>query len=133
MTSFVLKIVAYHGEPKIVNNVPVRKSVELTQRFVSAEIVNDPADPLTVIEVADTHFPKNSMTSSYSLDQLIDDFEDEYDCKVNIEELSEQPEVPVHEFNVFEPSWSDESEANDIINDLNVRLTDWITGHPTGQ
>jgi len=137
MTSFILRVVAYHGEPKLVGNVPTRDSVQLDVSFDDCEVVNDPANPSSVVEVTDENSTNSS--SSYTLDQLVDDFEDEYECKVNIEEPTLEElktatdQTVIHEFNIFEPSWPSKEEAEDIIGDLKVRLEDWINGYPTGR
>ena len=143
MTSFILRVVAYHGEPKLINNVPTRDSVHCDTPFIAAQIVNDPEHPASVVEVTTEHSTTGS-SSSYTLDQLIDDFEDEYECKVNLEEpeqivfksrssISDQTETVIHEFNIFEPAWPSKEEAEDVIGDLKIRLEDWIEGYPTGR
>ncbi len=131
----IIRITAYHGEPKLIGKLPTRSGVSTDTVVASSEIVND----LDGIDscVRDLALASNDVnespggTTEYTLDQLIDDFEDEFGCKVNFGD--QNTDDGVHEFDVFEPSWKDQTEAQDVIDSLTERLTDWVNGYPTGR
>jgi hypothetical protein len=127
MSSFIFRVCAYHGEPVSMNGNGVHARSGLSiETPVAGNIINDPAN--SVVHLAD------GSESGYDLDSLIDDFEDEYGCKVTFDENGKVVDgLKVYEFDVFEPSWDDDDEAKDVIDDLTERLTDWAEGYPTGR
>lgn len=130
MNSFILRVTAHHGEPQLVGKIHVRAGITVDTPFTPAEIVNDPHGT-SVVDIADQ---EGKSGSSYGIDQLINDFEDEYGCKVAYgEEIDPTGSADVREFDVFEPSWPEDTEAEDVVEDLTQRITDWINGYPTGR
>lgn len=61
------------------------------------------------------------------LDEIVEGFEEDYGCKVSWDSQTHDG-LPVYEFNVFEPSWPEQDEAQDVANDLSTRISDWING-----
>lgn len=129
MEGFIIRVTAYYGEPKLLGNLPTRAGMSHDEPVQKSEIVNDPNNEQVVDLGAD------GGKSSYTLDQLVSDFEDEYGCKVNFgdEVDSLKDGTRVHEFDVFEPSWPEQEEAQDVMDDLTSRLVDWTNGYPTGR
>lgn len=135
MNGFILRVTAHHGEPQLVNGLHVRAGMSVDTPVAAADVVNDP-NGTVVIDLDATWPSPHRNNSTYGLDKLIDDFEDEYGCKVAFgEEINPEPKDGniVHEFDVFEPSWPESTEAEDVIDDLTERLVDWINGHPMGR
>jgi len=94
------------------------------------EVVNDIDDDLAVVK--DKNGPGG--VSDYLIDSLIDDFQDEYGCKVSYQTPGiVKDSFLVFEFDVFEPSWPEQQEAEDVIDELTRRLVDWVQGYPSGR
>jgi hypothetical protein len=127
MEDFVIRVTAYHGDPKILAGIPTRSGVSQNTPVPLDNIIND-IDNDVVLDLNN-----QSRESDYTLDALIEDFQDEYGCKVNYENGgTEKDGTRTYEFDVFEPSWPEKAEAEDVLEDLRVRLVDWIQGYPTG-
>ena len=128
MEGFLIRVKAYHGAPKVIGGVPTRSSVLQDTPVLLDDIVNE-VDNEVVLDLNN-----QSHESTYDLDTLIEDFQDEYGCKVNYEngEL-EGGKTRIYEFDVFEPSWPEKAAADDVINDLRDRLVDWVNGFPLGR
>ena len=128
MDGFIIRVTAYYGEPVLVGNLYTRAGASTDKPVPKAEIVNDPSNE-TVVDLA------QDGDAYYSLDYLIGDFEEEYGCKVNFgDEIDSLKDgTKVYEFDVFEPSWPEQEEAQDIVDDLHERLGDWVRGFPTGR
>lgn len=127
-----VRINAYYGEPRIVGGLHVRKSISYLVPLMKNEVINDP-DMCPLFRPVDVSAGAQA-ESSYTLDCLIDDFENQHICKVNIEEpVVGSAQLNVHEFDVFEPSFNDREEAINVIDDLTDRICDWINGHPKGK
>lgn len=130
MNGFILRVTAHHGEPQLVGNVFVRPGISHDFPIAKTQIVNDPNNE-QVFFVADV----GAVPMDYPLDQLINDFQEEYGCKVSYspDEPGQLDEMPVFEFDMFEPSWPTQEEAEDVITDLSDRLKDWVNGYPMGR
>lgn len=126
MEGFILRVTAYHGEPKKLGNVYARSGVSHDVAVESTSIVND-LEGDVVMDL------KVNLEADYSIDALIEDFQDEYGCKVSYSDPTLQDGVKVMEFDVFEPSWPERIEAEDVIEDLTRRLVDWVHGYPVGR
>jgi hypothetical protein len=137
MEGFIIRVTAYHGEPRLLGTLPTRAGISRDTPVTNAEIVNDFDKQGSIVDLnyASTNLEKPGGSSDYNVDQLIDDFEDEYGCKVNFgDEIDSLKDgTRVHEFDVFEPSWPDQEEAQDVIDDLTRRLKDWANGYPSGR
>lgn len=135
MDGFILRVTAHHGEPKLVGNLPVRAGISVDTPVAAADVINVPSS--FVVKDLDATWPSPERNSStYGIDKLIDDFQDEYGCKVAYGEEIDPPTkdaTVVHEFDVFEPSWPEDAEAEDVIVDLTRRLVDWVNGYPSGR
>jgi hypothetical protein len=133
MNSFIFRVCAYHGEPVAMNGngIHARSGLSIDTIVPSEKVINDP----TGTETRDVTLGGRGEESGYDVDTLIEDFQDEYGCKVHYDfDLKEQADGPrVFEFDVFEPSWSNDDEAKEVIDDLIERLTDWTEGYPTGR
>ncbi len=128
MEGFVIRVTAYHGEPKFLGNIPTRSGVSHDTPVPNADIVND-IDNEVVLDLK-----HSSRESDYTLDALIEDFQDEYGCKVNYENGGTPEDgTRVYEFDMFEPNWPEKQEAEDVVEDLASRLVDWVNGYPTGR
>lgn len=127
MEGFVIRVTAYHGEPQQLCTVYVRSGISHDTPVANDSIVNDPGNEIIV----DLNYP--TKTSDYTLDALLADFQDEYGCKVNYEEPVNKDGLKTFEFDVFEPSWPEKEETEDVIEDLSRRLVDWVQGYPTGR
>jgi hypothetical protein len=138
MQGFIIRVTAYHGEPKLIGNLPTRAGISQDTPLAPGEIVNDFDRQGSIV---DLNYASHDVTaapggkSDYTVDNLIDDFQEEYGCKVNFgEEIDSLKDgTRVHEFDVFEPSWPEAEEAQDVIDDLTERLRDWAAGYPTGR
>jgi hypothetical protein len=125
---FIFRVTAYHGEPIFINGCPTRAGLSTDTPISAGRVVNDPYG----IPWRDNN--NGSRETDYGIDALVHDFETEYDCKVNIPDTAHAPGEPrVFEFDVFEPTWLDDGEAKDVIDDLATRLVDWAEGYPTGR
>jgi hypothetical protein len=134
MNGFILRITAHHGEPKLVGNLHVRAGISVDTPVASADVIND----VTSLEVKDLNaeLRHENDREPYNVDDLIADFQDEYGCKIAYgEEIDPQAKDGnvVHEFDIFEPSWPEPAEAEDVIEDLTRRLVDWVNGYPAGR
>lgn len=129
MDGFIIRVSAYHGEPVSVGGLPTRAGYSHDTPVTKDRVVNDPINEV-VRDVGN-----DNQQSDYDLLALVEDFEDEYGCKVIgfDSPLTMQDGVPVLEFDVFEPSWSNEEEAKDVIVDLTERVIDWCGGYPAGR
>jgi len=131
MNGFIFRVCAYHGEPVVLNGsgVPHRAGLSVETPITGDKVVNDPLNEI-VIDVANGHGK-----TDYDIAALIEDFQDEYGCKVNYQfDILEPTNNPgVFEFDVFEPSWENEDEAKDVVDDLSDRLHDWAEGFPQGR
>jgi hypothetical protein len=115
MNGFIVRVNAYYGEPVFVKGIPARAGYRHDMSVPSERIVNDPEVDLDV-------------------ERLVEDFEAWNGCKVNFDsDYMVEGGFLVFEFDVFEPSWEDEDEAKDIIDDLTERLVDWVEGRPDGE
>jgi len=127
MQGFIFRVCAYHGEPITIAGVPTRAGLSIDTPIVN--VINDPNN-----EVVRDMSGEHEVESKYHIDRLVDDFESEYGCMVNIPEPVEKPgEATVFEFDVFEPSWPNDDEAKDVVDDLTERLRDWAEGFPSGR
>lgn len=130
MESFIVRVAAHYGEPKLLGTVPHCSGIVLDTPV--DDVVNSLKDFESMSEVVD-HDCCGGL-SDYTLDRLVEDFQDEYGCKVNIEV---EPHVSksglVYEFDVFEPNWPEKQEAEDVINDLTRRIVDFVNGYPAGR
>ena len=133
MNSFIFRVCAYHGDPVVMNGngLSARSGLSIDTIVSSDHIVNDPR----LTETRDVALGGRGVESGYDIDTLIEDFEDEYGCKINYDfDLHEGTKDPnTFEFDIFEPSWPDDDEAKDVIDDLTERLVDWAEGYPTGR
>lgn len=131
MDGFIVRVIAYYGEPVKVGGLPIRAGASRDTPLIDSDIVNDFDRQGSIVDLVGGTPQKKS---DYNVDQLIADFEDEYECKVNydLDKKVVRDGTEVHEFDVFEPSWSDQCSAQDVIDDLMERLTDWCKGFPTG-
>jgi hypothetical protein len=129
MSSFIFRVCAHHGDPVTVGETPTRAGLCHDIPFAADRVVNDPNNDVIKDLVQDANA---SCTSEYDIGRLLEDFEDEYGCKVGTDETA-RGETQVFEFDIFEPSWPDDDEAKDAIDDLAERLTDWVEGYPTGR
>jgi hypothetical protein len=131
MDGFILRVTAYSGEPVNVGGLPFRAGTSRDTPVTRDNVVNDPINEVV------RNLAVDGTESDYELLNLIEDFEDEYGCKVNIDDpptLAEGTEgTTVFGFDIFEPAWADESEADDVTDDLTARLVDWCSGYPTGR
>lgn len=131
MNGFIFRICAYHGEPVVMNKAGVRARTGLSIDSAVPEdrIVNDPNNAV-VKDMAN-----QGKETDYDIGALIDEFQEEYGCKVNYDFDIEPKsgEFQVFEFDIFEPSWPDDDEAKEAIDDLSERLVDWAEGFPTGR
>ncbi len=135
MVGFIIKISAYHGDVVDTGTVPTRGSYSRELPIENKRIVNDPNNGYVrdLIYASTDVNSRPGGESDYTLDRLVDDFQDEYECKVGYEEGQELNGFQIFEFDVFEPSWSTVEEAKDIIDDLMGRVVDWVEGYPTGR
>lgn len=118
MEGLVIRVTAYHGEPKLLGNIPYRAGSSHDTPVLRDDIVNDLED----------------MRTDYTVDDLIEEFQDEYGCKVNYEDGGNAEDgVVVYEFDIFEPSWPEKVEAENVRDDLAKRLVEWIQGQPLRQ
>ena len=135
MNGFILRVTAHHGEPKLVGKLHVRACISVDTSIAPADAINDPTS--LVVKDLEAEWPSPERNNStYNIDKLIDDFEDEYGCKIAYgEEINPPPKdgTVVHEFDVFEPSWPENAEAEDVVEDLTSRLVDWVNGYPSGR
>lgn len=128
MEGFIIRITAYHGDPKPIGKVYARSGVSHDTIVPVDDVVNDPNN--------DVVLNKNylSATSDYDIDALIADFQEEYGCKVSYAEPLPRGEgMQVFEYDIFEPSWPEQQEAEDVIDDLTRRLVNWVNGFPEGR
>lgn len=133
MTGLILSVSAYYGESCLVGKVYARSSV-INHYVVPAEhIVNHPNNDSVKDLDYDTTIVANDTSQhvQYDILQLLTDFEDEYNCKVVLEEPTSLGSN-TYEFNIFEPAWADQEECEDVIHDLMQRLVDWVRGYPSG-
>lgn len=132
MESFIVRVAAHYGEPKVLGTVPCCSGIVLDTPIESKDVVNALKDFESQADVYDN--AACGGRSDYTLDRLVADFQDEYGCKVNIEV---EPHVTksglVYEFDIFEPNWPEKDEAEDVINDLTRRIVDFVNGYPTGR
>ena len=135
MQGFLIRVTAHHGDPQPVGRLPVRAGVSRDVPINNGCVVNWlDGNPTLKGDVQIVDLNHGSKRSDYDVDQLLGDFEDEYGCKVNYEEPDPSlTEVIIWEFDVFEPNWADQGEAQDVIDDLTERLKDWVFGYPTGR
>ena len=134
MNCFILRVTAHHGEPKLVGKLHVRAGISVDTPVASADVINDPSS----LDVKDLNaeLRHENDREPYNIDDLIGDFQDEYGCKISHGEEIDPPAKDGHvvrEFDIFEPSWTESEEAEDIIEDLTRRLVDWIQGYPAGR
>lgn len=131
MNAFLFRVCAHHGEPVVVNGggVRIRCGLSVDVPVAVDKVVNDPNN--TVVKDS----ANGGKETDYDIGALIDDFQDEYGCKVNYDFDISPPsgDVQVFAFDVFEPSWPDDDEAKDVIDDLVERLVDWAEGFPRGR
>jgi hypothetical protein len=135
MVGFLIRISTSHGEVVSEGTVPIRASYSRELPIVQSRIVNDPNnDTVRDLVYASTDvLNRPGGDSDYTLDRLIEDFQDEYECKVAYDDPMQLNGFQVFEFNVFEPSWETVDEAKDVIDVLMDRLIDWIEGYPQGR
>jgi len=128
MNGFIMRVCAYHGEPVTVGGLPVRAGYNHDEPVTKEKTTNDP------INESIRDLSNGGKESSYGILQLVEDFEDEYGCKVNFDDPPTAKEGNmVFEFDIFEPTWPTVQEAKDVIDDLTRRLVDWVEGYPTGR
>lgn len=129
MDGFIIRVSAYHGEPVTVGGIPTRAGYSHDTPVTKERIVNDPVNEVVRDKGND------SQQSDYDLLALVDDFEDEYGCKVT--GFDDPPTMhdgaTVFEFDVFEPAWPTMEEAKDVVDDLTERVIDWCEGYPAGR
>lgn len=106
-TGFVFRVAAYHGSTEVINGIPVRNCLVFDRNVPPRDVVNQP--------------------ECSGLDDVIEGFEEDYGCKVSWNSLAHDG-VPVYEFDVFEPSWPEQDEAQDVANDLTARVCGWVSG-----
>lgn len=127
MQAFIIRVAAYHGDPTPVGKVYARSGISHDTVIPLQDVVNDPGN-----EVIIDH-NNEDRTSDYDIDTLLADFQDEYGCKVNYGNPQIKDGLNVFEYDVFEPSWPESDEAEDVIADLTRRLVEWVKGYPTGK
>lgn len=128
MEGFVIRVTAYHGDPKPIGKVYARSGISHDTVVPLEDVINDPNNDVILDRSC------ASQTSDYDIDALIADFQDEYGCKVSYPEVEARGEgLQVFEYDIFEPSWPDQEEAEDVIDDLTRRLVDWVSGYPAGR
>jgi hypothetical protein len=120
MKGFILRVSAFYGLAQDIAGPPARAGWSHDSMVVGIEVVNDPA-----ASVFRTRSERGGR-SHYYFDVLIDDFEQEFACKVSF--MPGEPGGGLLELEIFEPNWDDSEEAIDVINELNDRVHDWITG-----
>lgn len=125
MDGFIIRVAAHHGEPMQVGSAYARNGT--SEDTPVKDVVNDPRNDV-VLDIRG-----GSRESTYTLDDLIDDFQDEFRCKVNYEDTVNHDGLRTFEFDIFEPSWSKKSESKNVIEDLTARLIDWVSGYPSGR
>lgn len=134
LEGFIVRVTAYHGEPVLVGKLHHRPGISNDTPVIGSTIVNDFDRQETVIDLnaAERKLVQNP---EYTVSDLIADFENEYECKVSFgdEVDSTKDGTKVHEFDVFEPSWPTQEEAQAVIEDLTARLVDWAQGYPKGR
>jgi len=132
MNGFIFRVCAYHGEPIQMNGsgVRARSGLSVDAIIPADKVINDPHNAV-VKDMAD-----KGKETDYDIGALVEDFQDEYGCKVNFDfDIQSAPpgDIQAFEFDVFEPSWPDDDEAKDVIDDLLERLCDWAEGFPRGR
>lgn len=116
--NLVVRTCTYYGEPVAVNGLPTRSGY---CRDVPAKYEYDGTFDMVVGLSLDV--PK--------LTQLVEEFEDEYGCKVSFDDPALEEGVWVYEFDVFEPSWPDKDAAREVVDELGDRLVAWFSGSQT--
>ena len=109
MNGFIVRVTAYFGIPVQLEKFYTRSAV-FRDTVVAGDIDLDTAD-------------------------VVDDFvdictavEEEYGCKVNLagtETRLLKDGLRVVEFDAFEPSWPEQQEAQDVVDDVSRRLVEW--------
>lgn len=128
MEGFVIRVAAYHGDPQKVGNVYTRSGISNETPLDNNLIVNE-LDKQVIIDLSNP-----GQSSDYTLDALIEDFQDEYGCKVSYAaEDTDDPSINTIKFDIFEPSWPEKEEAEDVVSDFTRRLVDWVHGYPSGR
>lgn len=125
MDGFIIRVTAYHGEPVLLAGVHTRAGTSHDILVSGSDVVND----LT----GDSTIDASGMGESGSrrtLDDVVNDFECAYDCKVNFgDEIDSMRDgTKVYEFDIFEPSYHVQSAAEEVMADLEERLTDFAHG-----
>jgi hypothetical protein len=128
MSSYLVRVFAYHGIPVLVGNVHTRAGISRDTPVPEAQAVNGMSITDKVIDLN-----YNGVLSEYMLDKLVEDFELEYKCKINFDLDAPGDKNTVYEFDVFEPSWPSQELAQDVVDNLTERLVDWANGYPTGR
>lgn len=123
MNGCIVRVKAYHGRPVVVDGIPTRSSYTSDNPIPGDQIVNDPTDLRFVI-----NNPANSPT--YTLVELVDAFEDANHCKVNLHENGFEDGTHVVLLDVFEPSWDNEDDAFNVIDELTDIVISWVMGVP---
>lgn len=126
MNGFIFRVCAYHGDPVVIGKTPTRAGLCYDVPLVIDRVVNDPNNDV-IKDLAN-----GGSQSGYDIGMLLQDFEEEYSCKVGTDE-STSGSTQIFEFDIFEPSWPNDDEAKDAIDDLTERLVDWAEGYPTGR
>lgn len=128
MQGLIFRVTAYHGEPVVIDGVYTRTGMSVDTPVSNELVINDPDNDVI------KDLGNGGKESDHTIDHLVDDFEDEYGCMVNIPSYDPVAGEPrIFEFDIFEPSWPDADEARDVIKNLTERLTEWATGYPTGR
>jgi hypothetical protein len=130
MEGFIVRVTVHHGEPVLVGKLYHRSGTSNDKLVAESTIVNDFDRQEAIVDLRG-----GGKSSEHTVTDLISEFENEYDCKVSFgdEMDTEQDGVKVHEFDVFEPSWSSQEEAQSVMEDLTQRLVDWAQGYPRGR
>lgn len=113
MESFILRTSAYYGDPITMGKFPTRRGYIHDLPIPEGEIINHPKTVDGWVELLNT-------------------FESEYDCKVAFDDEGTEDGLQVVSLDVFEPSWSDDDEAKDVIDELTELFAAWVRGEPLG-
>jgi hypothetical protein len=128
MQGHVIRVAAYYGAPVFLGQIPTRHRIVYDAPVEASIVIND-LDNEVVLDLNATQ-----KESDHDLDHLVNEFQDEFKCKVNYDELGRiEDGVSIYGFDIFEPSWQNAGVASVRAKSLRDRLLNWVRGYPRGR
>jgi hypothetical protein len=111
MHSFIIRVTAYFHQPKVIKGLFFRSSTSRNHALV--DVHNE-------LDIK----PVGVMPGEKDIDDVINNFQDDFRCKVSIGDDNVDG-VRIFLFDVFEPSWPTQQDADDVVDILSRRLISW--------